>query len=68
MEEVLKYVSVDTYDEAKNKMKNGDVLKVFSNEELEIELMKIGKKVFNVITRYGDKQIDDIVKGVLIQA
>ena len=58
MGEVLKYVTLDYYNEVKSSMKNGDVLKVFSNEELDIELMKIGEKVFNVITRYGDKPID----------
>lgn len=68
MGEVLKYVTLDYYNEAKNSMKNGDVLKVFSNEELDIELMKIGEKVFNVITRYGDKPIEEIAKNALIQA
>lgn len=68
MEEVLKYITLETYEREKKKLKNGESKVVYENDGVKIKLMKEGRKIYNVITKYGTTPIQDVVKNLLMQA
>lgn len=63
--EVLKYVDINTYSEEKAKLKNGQTKKIYENDSLDIELKKVGRKVYTIINRYGNISINRALNEVV---
>lgn len=68
MGEILKYVSLEQYQEEVKGLKSGQTKVIYSDTERKIKLKKQGRKVFNVIVNYGNIPIVDIAKNLLVQA
>lgn len=66
MNEVLKYITIETYKKEKKLIKDGETKVIYENDKLRIKLMREGKKVYNVIIRYGTRPIQDIVREILL--
>ncbi|MBI6064622.1 hypothetical protein P5E79_11290 [Clostridium perfringens] len=65
MNEVLNYVDFDTLDLEKSKLKSGQTKKIYSDTTVEIEIKKIGKKVFTFINKFGEREINVALNKVL---
>lgn len=65
MNEVLNYIDFDTLDLEKSKLKSGQTKKIYSDTTVEIEIKKIGKKVFTFINKFGEKEINVALNKVL---
>lgn len=68
LEKVLQYVSLDVYSNEKKILKNGEDKVIYNTEKVKIKIMKRGNKVYNIITNYGDIDIRDIAKELVVQA
>lgn len=68
LEKVLQYVSLDVYSNEKKILKNGEDKVIYDTEKVKIKIMKRGNKVYNIITNYGDIDIRDIAKELVVQA
>lgn len=68
LEKVLQYVSLDVYSNEKKILKNGEYKVIYNTEKVKIKIMKRGNKVYNIITNYGDIDIRDIAKELVVQA
>ena len=66
MNEILKYVSIETYEKEKKIIKDGETKVIYKNDKLKIKLMREGKKVYNIIIVYGTRPIQDIIKDMLL--
>ena len=68
LEKVLNYVPFDVYSKEKNVLKNGEDKVIYDKEKVKIKIMKRGNKIYNIITNYGDIDIRDIAKELVVQA
>lgn len=68
MGEVLKYITIETYEKEKNQLKSGETKVVYEDDEIKIKLMKQGRKVYNIIVNYGTTPIQNIAKNLMVQA
>lgn len=68
MEEVLKYITIGTYNKEKKNLKSGETKVIYKDDKVKIKIMKEGRKVYNIIVNYGTTPIQDIVKNLLLHA
>lgn len=64
--EILKFISLEHYKKESKKLKDGENKTVYQDTQVKITLMKIGKKVYNIITEYGETPIEDIASNLLL--
>lgn len=68
LDKVLQYVPFDVYSNEKKILKNGEDKVIYDTEKVKIKIMKRGNKVYNIITNYGDIDIREIAKELVVQA
>lgn len=68
MEEVLKYISKELYNEESKKLKSGQTKIIYQDEKRKVKLMKHGRSVYNIIVNYGNMPIEEVAKNLLVQA
>lgn len=68
MNEVIKFISREKYEEECTSLKEGEWKVIYNSDEIKITLTKEGKKIRNIIVNYGNIPIQDTVKNLLIQA
>lgn len=68
MGEILKYITLDTYNEESNKLKSGQIKVVYEDLNIKIKLMKQGRQVYNIVVKYGTTPIEAIARNLLVQA
>ncbi|MDU6036925.1 MAG: hypothetical protein E6Y83_01155 [Clostridium butyricum] len=67
MDSILKYVSKEYYENACKSLKNGQTINLYSSKTLEIDLKKIGTKIYKFISHYGDDDINNCLEDMYLR-
>lgn len=58
MNNVFMYVSKEEYENACSNLKSGQTIHLYKNKNIEIDLKKIGRKIYKFISCYGEEDIN----------
>lgn len=64
MQNIFMYVKEDEYNKYKKNLKNGESKIIYSNSKIDIEIRKVGKKVYTFINKYGDKNLNEVLNNI----
>ena len=65
-EEIFKYVRREEYKRVLRLLKTGESKVIYYDEHIKIRIVKLEKRVYTLVTEYGDKAIEEIVKNMII--
>lgn len=66
MKEIFRYISKDLYEDKVKQIENNQTLILYKSNDLKIKLKKANNKCYTIIVRYGEEDISDIAKRILI--
>lgn len=64
MQNIFMYVKEDEYNKYKKNLKNGESKIIYSDSKIDIEMRKVGKKVYTFINKYGDKNLNEVLNNI----
>lgn len=64
MQNIFMYVKEDEYNKYKKNLKNGESRIIYSDSKIDIEIRKVGKKVYTFINKYGDKNLNEVLNNI----
>lgn len=64
MQDIFMYVKEDEYNKYKKNLKNGESKIIYSDSKIDIEIRKVGKKVYTFINKYGDKNLNEVLNNI----
>lgn len=64
MQNIFMYVKEDEYNKYKKNLKNGESRIIYSDSKIDIEIIKVGKKVYTFINKYGDKNLNEVLNNI----
>lgn len=64
MQNIFMYVKEDEYSNYKKNLKNGESKIIYSDSKIDIEIRKVGKKVYTFINKYGDKNLNEVLNNI----
>ncbi|WP_195970927.1 hypothetical protein [Clostridium thermobutyricum] len=67
MKEIFDYISIKEYEEKTKQIKDGQTINLYSSNIIKIRLKKRGSKLYTVIVRYGEEDISNIARNLLLQ-
>ncbi len=62
--DIFKYIEKDKYEELCNKLKSNEIRRIYDDDYIDIEIKKVGKRVFTFINTYGDKKINQALNNI----
>ncbi|MFR5266190.1 hypothetical protein [Clostridium sp.] len=65
-EEIFKYVRREEYKRVLRLLKTGESKVIYYDEHIKIRIVKLERRVYTLVTEYGDKAIEEIVKNMII--
>lgn len=67
MKEIFDYISIKEYEEKTKQIKDGQTINLYSSNIIKIKLKKRGSKLYTIIVRYGEEDISNIARNLLVQ-
>lgn len=64
MQNIFMYVKEDEYNKYKKNLKNGESKIIYSDSKIDIEIKKVGRKVYTFINKYGDKNLNEVLNNI----
>lgn len=64
MQNIFMYVKEDEYNKYKKNLKSGESKIIYSDSKIDIEIRKVGKKVYTFINKYGEKKLNEVLNDV----
>lgn len=64
MDNILKYVSEELFNEYKKNLKTGQTKTIYSDESIDIEIQKVGRKIYTFINHYGNKKLNEALNNI----
>ncbi|MBP1890127.1 hypothetical protein J2Z53_001711 [Clostridium moniliforme] len=64
MEEINKYVSIEEYTNEIKVLKSGQSKSIYSDTDIDIEIKKVGKKIYTFVNKYGDKKLNTALNNI----
>ncbi|WP_058230432.1 hypothetical protein [Clostridium butyricum] len=61
---IFNYIEKDKYEEMCNKLKSNEMIKIYDDNHMDIEIKKVGKKVYTFINKYGDKKLNEVLNNI----
>lgn len=65
-EKIFKYVSREEYRRALKFLKTGESKVIYYDGHIKIRIIKLERKVYTLISEYGNEPIDEIVRNMII--
>mgnify|MGYP003369104032 CR=1 FL=1 len=65
-EKIFKYVKREEYKRVLRLLKTGESKVIYYDEHIKIRIVKLERRVYTLVTEYGDKAIEEIVKNMII--
>lgn len=62
--DIFNYIEKDKYEEICNKLKSNEIRRIYDDNHIDIEIKKVGKRVFTFINAYGDKKINQALNNI----
>lgn len=64
MDNIFKYVSKENYEKMCKTLSDGDLKTIYNSNGIEIDLKKIGKKIYKFISVYGQDDINRCIENM----
>lgn len=67
MDNILMYISKEEYQKACNKLKNGQTINIYKQNNIEIDIKKVGTKIYKFISHYGNNDIKECLEDMYLR-
>ncbi len=64
MEEINKYITVEYYTNEIKSLKSGQSKNIYSDTDVDIEIKKIGRRIYTFVNKYGDEKLNTALNNV----
>ena len=64
MEEINKYISIQEYINEIKVLKSGQSKSIYSDTDIDIEIKKVGKKIYTFVNKYGDEKLNTALNNI----
>lgn len=64
MEEINKYISVEDYINETKALKSGQSKNIYSDTYVDIEIKKVGKKIYTFVNKYGEEKLNTVLNNI----
>lgn len=64
MEEIIKYISIEDYVNETKALKSGQSKNIYSDIDIDIEIKKVGRKIYTFVNKYGEEKLSDALNKV----
>lgn len=64
MEEIIKYISIEDYVNETKSLKSGQSKKIYTDIDIDIEIKKVGRKIYTFVNKYGEEKLSDALNKV----
>lgn len=68
MDNVFMYVAKEEYEKACGELKNGQTFQLYKDNNVEIDLKKIGNKVYKFISHYGQIDVNKCLEDMYLKS
>ncbi len=68
MDNIFMYVSKEEYERACKDLKNGQTVHLYKNKSIEIDLKRIGTKIYKFISHYGNGDINQCLEDMYLKS
>ncbi len=64
MDNIFQYVSKENYEKMCKTLSDGDLKNIYNSNGIEIDLKKIGKKIYKFISIYGQDDVNRCIENM----
>lgn len=64
MEEINKYISIEDYINETKALKSGQSKNIYSDTYVDIEIKKVGRKIYTFINKYGEEKLNTVLNNI----
>ena len=64
MEEINKYISIEEYINETKALKSGQSKNIFSDTYVDIEIKKVGRKIYTFVNKYGEEKLNTVLNNI----
>lgn len=64
MDNILKYITEELFNEYKKNIKSGQTKTIYSDKTMDIEIKKVGRKIYTFINNYGEKKLNEVLNNI----
>jgi hypothetical protein len=64
MEEIIKYIPIEMYINETKKLKSGQIKNIYSDTNIDIEIKKVGRKIYTFVNEYGEENLNSTLNNV----
>lgn len=64
MEEIIKYISIEDYVNETKALKSGQSKNIYTDIDIDIEIKKVGRKIYTFVNKYGEEKLSDVLNKV----
>lgn len=64
MEEIIKYISIEDYINETKGLKSGQIKNIYSDMNIDIEIKKVGRKIYTFVNKYGEEKLNNALNKV----
>lgn len=61
---IFNYIKKAEYDQVCSGLKNKETKIIYNDTQIEIEVKKVGKKVYTFINKFGKKKLNDALNNI----
>lgn len=62
---VLEYITEEEYMNERKFLKDGENKVLYCDDKVRVRIINFKENIYTVITEYGDKPIDEVVKNMI---
>lgn len=67
MDSIFMYISKEEYQKACNNLKNGQTINIYKKNNIEIDIKKVGTKIYKFISHYGSNDIKECLEDMYLR-
>lgn len=61
------YISKEQYQEVCMHLKNGETKNMYKSDDIEIDIKKVGRKIYNFISHYGNNDAKECLEDMYLR-
>ena len=66
MEEINRYITVEYYTNEIKSLKSGQSKNIYSDTYVDIEIKKVGRKIYTFVNKYGEEKLNTVLNNICI--
>lgn len=68
MDNIFTYISKKEYNKICKSLINGQTINIYKDKNVEIDLKRIGSKIYKFISHYGQDNIDECLEDMYLKS